>query len=72
MARSLSKEAVYEFSVSEQGEQLLGSSNYSANKGWVAAGRYQYGVSDNIAMYSGFMAQKREQMTISCCSRNEP
>ena len=54
-------EAVYELSFSEQGKQLLGNNSNSANKGWVAAGRYQYGLSDNVAMYSGFMAQKQEQ-----------
>ncbi|MBB1408090.1 hypothetical protein [Pseudoalteromonas sp. SG44-17] len=53
-------EAAYEISVSEQGKQLLGSESNSQQSGWLAAGRYERGLTDNIAIYTGAMAQKRE------------
>lgn len=53
-------EDAYEISVSEQGKQLLGSESYTSQSGWLAAGRYERGLTDNIAIYTGAMAQKRE------------
>ncbi|MGS0534908.1 MSCRAMM family protein [Pseudoalteromonas sp. SaAl2] len=53
-------EATYEVSVSEQGKQLLGNESNSQQSGWLAAGRYERGLTDNIAIYTGAMAQKRE------------
>ncbi|TMN74655.1 hypothetical protein CWB85_00320 [Pseudoalteromonas sp. S1727] len=53
-------EATYEVSISEQGKQLLGSESNPQQSGWLAAGRYERGLTDNIAIYTGAMAQKRE------------
>lgn len=53
-------EDAYEISVSEQGKQLLGNQSNTAESGWLGAARYERGLTDNIAIYTGAMAQKRE------------
>ena len=53
-------EDAYEISVSEQGKQLLGNQSNSSDSGWLGAARYERGLTNNIAIYTGAIAQKRE------------
>ncbi len=53
-------EGFYELSVSEQGNKLLGSSNFNNNTGWQVAGRYEQGITDDFSIYTAALGQKRE------------
>ncbi|WP_028833966.1 carboxypeptidase-like regulatory domain-containing protein [Pseudoalteromonas sp. 23_GOM-1509m] len=47
-------ESFYEFSITEQGEQLFNQSLYSTQgKGWQLAGRYETGLTDYLSVYAG-------------------
>lgn len=47
-------EAFYEFSITQQGKQLLSTSNNTnGQQGWMLSGRYERGITDYLSVYSG-------------------
>lgn len=52
----------YELSLTQQGEQLLGSGNTAGGeKGWLLSGRYEKGLTDYLSVYSGVSALKSDE-----------
>lgn len=52
----------YELSLTQQGEQLLGSGNTAVGeKGWLLSGRYEKGLTDYLSVYSGVSALKSDE-----------
>ncbi|WP_290191590.1 hypothetical protein [Pseudoalteromonas sp. APC 3250] len=54
-------EGFYEFSLTQEGEQVLTTPNYfNDQQGWLLSGRYEQGVTDYFSVYAGTSALKND------------